>query len=103
MPDFPDLAALNDWLEQHCQDLWRGTAHGTLSGSIADVCADERAALMALPTAFDCFVEQSKRVSQTFLITFERTRSSVTAPFAQPPLQPRYSPARLYLSRPAQN
>jgi transposase len=32
MPDFPDLAALNDWLEQHCQDLWRETAHGTLSG-----------------------------------------------------------------------
>ena len=31
MPDFPNLAELNDWLEQHCQDLWRETAHGTLS------------------------------------------------------------------------
>ncbi len=65
MPDFPDLAALNDWLEQHCQDLWRETAHGTLSGTIADVWADERAALMALPAMFDGFVEQSKRVSPT--------------------------------------
>ena len=23
MPEFPDLAALNDWLEQRCQELWR--------------------------------------------------------------------------------
>ena len=44
MPDFPDLAALNAWLEQHCQDLWRETPHGTLSGSIADVWGDEQPA-----------------------------------------------------------
>lgn len=74
MPDFPDLAKLNVWLEQHCQDLWRETPHGTLPGTIADVWADERAALMTLPAAFDGFVEQSKRVSPTCLITFERNR-----------------------------
>lgn len=28
MPDFPDLAVLNAWLEQRCQDLWRETAYG---------------------------------------------------------------------------
>ena len=56
MPDFPDLAALNAWLEQHCTDLWRETQHGTLPGTIADVWADEREALMTLPAAFDGFV-----------------------------------------------
>lgn len=63
MPDFPNLMALNDWLEQHCQELWRYTAHGTLPGSIADVWADERAALMALPTAFDGFVPEQARLT----------------------------------------
>jgi len=37
MPDFPDLAALNVWLEQRCVALWRETAHGTLPGTIADI------------------------------------------------------------------
>jgi transposase len=32
MPDFSDLAALNVWLEQHCLELWRQTAHGRLAG-----------------------------------------------------------------------
>lgn len=36
MPEFPDLATLNLWLEQHCQDLWQETPHGCLPGSIAD-------------------------------------------------------------------
>jgi hypothetical protein len=98
MPDFPDLAALNAWLEQHCQDLWRDTAHGTLPGSIADVWADERAALMALPIAFDGFVEQSKRVSPTCLITFERNRYSVPASFANRPVSLRIYPERLVVA-----
>lgn len=85
MPDFPDLVTLNLWLEQRCQDLWRETLHGTLPGTIADVWADERTALMALPAAFDGFVEQSKRVSPTCLITFERNRYSVPASFANRP------------------
>jgi hypothetical protein len=65
MPDFPDLAALNAWLEQRCMDLWREIPHGRLPGSVADVWTGERAALMPLPPAFDGFVEQSKRVSPT--------------------------------------
>lgn len=77
MPDFPDLAALNDWLEQRCIALWHETAHGSLPGTIADVWAEERAALMPLPVAFDGFIEISKRVSPTCLISFERNRYSV--------------------------
>ncbi len=57
MPDFADLAALNAWLEQHCLELWAETAHGSLPGTIADVWAEERAALMPLPSAFDGFIE----------------------------------------------
>lgn len=116
MPDFPDLVALNVWLEQHCQDLWRKTPHGTLPGSIADVWADERAALMALPAMFDGFVEQSKRVSPTCLITFERHRYSVpfvlrnaspehfvrfahqSLPFANRPVSLRIYPDRLVVA-----
>jgi len=98
MPDFPDLATLNIWLEQHCQDLWRETAHGTLPGSIADVWADERTALMALPAMFDGFVEQSKRVSPTCLITFERNRYSVPASFANRPVSLRIYPERLVVA-----
>lgn len=37
---------------------------------------------MALPPAFDGFIEHSKRVSPTCLITFERNRYSVPASFA---------------------
>ncbi len=98
MPDFPDLPALNAWLEQHCQDLWRETPHGTLPGTIADVWADERAALMTLPAAFDGFVEQSKRVSPTCLITFERNRYSVPASFANRPVSLRIYPERLVVA-----
>ncbi len=80
MPDFPDLAALNAWLEQRCFGLWRETAHGTLPGTIADVWAEEQAALMPLPVAFDGFIELSKRVSPTCLISFEREEDQGNGP-----------------------
>jgi hypothetical protein len=98
MPDFPDLPALNAWLEQHCQNLWHETPHGTLPGTIANIWAAEKAALMALPTAFDGFVEQSKRVSPTCLITFERNRDSVPASFANRPVSLRIYPERLVVA-----
>ena len=62
-PDFPNLEALNNWLEDRCTVLWSETAHGSLPGSIADIWEAEKPALMPLPTAFDGFVELSKRVS----------------------------------------
>ena len=77
MPTFPDLTALNAWLEQRCLELWREIPHGRLAGSVADVWVDEQPALMPAPPAFDGFVEQSKRVSPTCLISFERNRYSV--------------------------
>lgn len=42
MPAFPDLDALNAWLEERCKLLWTETAHGRLPGSIADVWEAEK-------------------------------------------------------------
>jgi transposase len=98
MPDMSDLAALNTWLEQRCIELWRDIPHGGLPGTVADVWADEQAALMPLPTAFDGFVEQSKRVSPTCLISFERNRYSVPASFANRPVSLRVYPDRIVVA-----
>ena len=97
MPAFPDLDALNVWLEDRCKALWAETAHGSLPGSIADAWEVEKPALMALPTAFNGFVEHSKRVSPTCLITFERNRYSVPASFANRPISLHVYPERLVI------
>ncbi len=103
MPDFPDLAALNAWLEQRCMELWQQTQHGTLPGTIADVWAAERTALMPLHVAFDGFIELSKRVSPTCLISFERNRYSVPASFANRPVSLRIYPDRLVVAAESNN
>jgi transposase len=98
MPNFPDLAALNAWLEQRCTELWSQMPHRTLPGTIAEVWAEERTALMPLPPAFDGFVEQSKRVSPTCLISFERNRYSVPTSFANRPVSLRIYPERIVVA-----
>lgn len=98
MPSFPDLAALNAWLEGRCIGLWHETAHGTAPGTIGDVWVAEKAALMPLPVAFDGFIEISKRVSPTCLISFERNRYSVPASFANRPVSLRVYPDRLVVA-----
>ena len=98
MPNFPDLAALNAWLERRCLELWREIPHGRLAGSLADAWAEEQPALMPVPPAFDGFVEQSKRVSPTCLISFERNRYSVPASFANRPVSLRVYPDRLVVA-----
>ena len=94
-PVFPDLAARNEWLEERCKLLWAETTHGTLLGSITDVWETEKSALMSLPTMFNGFVEERKRVSPTCLITFDRNRYSVPASFANRPVSLRIYPERL--------
>jgi hypothetical protein len=69
-----------------------------LPRTIAEVWAEEKAALMPVPPAFDGFVEQSKRVSPTCLICFERTRYSVPASFANRPVSLRVYPDRLVVA-----
>jgi hypothetical protein len=53
---------------------------------------------MPLPLAFDGFVEQSKRVSPTCLITFESNRYSVPASFVNRPVTLRVYPDRLVIA-----
>lgn len=65
------------------------------TGTIDEIRADERAALMPLPPAFDGFIELSKRVSPTCLITFDRNRYNVPASFANRPVSARVYPDRL--------
>lgn len=95
MPVFDTLDDLNQWLEERCIALWAETAHQTLPGSIADVWEAETPTLMTLPPAFDGFVEHSKRVSPTCLVTFERNRYSVPASFANRPVSLHVYPDRL--------
>lgn len=95
LPTFPDLAALNDWLEARCLALWQELPHPTQTGrTIAAVWQEERAALMAAPAPFDGFVEHTKRVTPTCLVHVDRTRYSVPANFANRPVS-----VRLYAER----
>jgi hypothetical protein len=98
LPSFPDLAALNAWLEQRCIEQWGQIQHGILPGTIADAWTDEVASLMPLGRTFDGFVEHAKRVSPTCLIHFERNRYSVPASFANRPVSLRVYPDRIVIA-----
>ena len=98
MPSFPDIDALNAWLEEQCIAQWDDIQHGGLPGSVADVHAEELASLMPVGRPFDGFVEHSKRVSPTCLVTFERNRYSVPASFANRPVSLRVYPDRLVIA-----
>lgn len=98
VPAFATLAALNDWLEARCTALWREIDHGKLPGTIEDIWTQERALLMPLPRPFDGFVEHTKRVSPTCLVTFERVRYSVPASYANRPVSLRVYAERIVLA-----
>jgi transposase len=98
LPSFPDIDALNAWLEERCIAQWQQVQHGVLPGSLADVHTDEVASLMPLGRPFDGFVEHSKRVSPTCLIHFERNRYSVPASFANRPVSLRVYPERIVIA-----
>ena len=97
-PSFPSLAALNDWLETRCRELWAQSAHVSQPGSVADAWAEEGRQLMPLPRPFDGFVEHPKRVSPTCLIHFDRNRYSVPASFANRPVSVRVYPERVVVA-----
>lgn len=81
-PRFDSLDAVNAWLEARCIDLWHDIRHPELPMTVAEVWAEELRALMPTPCRFDGFVEHSKPVSPTCLVSFERCRYSVPASFA---------------------
>ena len=98
LPSFPDLDALNAWLEVSCIEAWRQIVHGNLPGTVADVHATEIPSLMPLGRSFDGFVEHTKRVSPTCLVAFERNRYSVPASFANRPVSLRIYPERIVIA-----
>ncbi len=95
LPNFPDLDALNAWLEARCVAQWGQIVHGGVPGSVADAHAGEVQSLMALGRPFDGFVEQTKRVTPTCLVHFDRNRYSVPASFANRPVSLRIYPERI--------
>ncbi|OZT19302.1 Mu transposase domain-containing protein, partial [Salmonella enterica] len=56
--------------------------HAELDRTVQEDFADEQGELMALPNAFDAFVEQTKRVTSTCLVHHEGNRYSVPASYA---------------------
>ena len=98
VPAFPSLDALNVWLEERCKALWSDISHGKLPGTLHDAWRDEQRELMPLPRPFDGFIEHAKRVSPTCLITFERTRYSVPASYANRPVSLRVYADRLVVA-----
>ena len=97
-PSFPSLAALNDWLEARCRELWAEIPHGAQPGSVADVWREEAQHLAQRLRPFDGFVEHAKRVSPTCLIHLERNRYSVPASFANRPVSVRVYPERVVIA-----
>lgn len=95
MPAFESLEALNQWLELACGKLWQN-AHPQLSNqSIERVWHQEQRTLMKIDAMFDGFIEQTKKVSSTCLVTFERCKYSVPASFANRLVSLHVYPARL--------
>jgi len=97
MPNFPSLNALNDWLEQRCQEFWRQTPHGLQRGTIEDAWREEALVLMSIPRPFDGFVEMTKRVTPTCLVHLDRNRYSVPASFANRPVSMHVYPDRIVI------
>jgi hypothetical protein len=86
VPPQPSLEALNQWLAARCASLWHEISHPTESMTIATAFAQEKSHLMPVGQAFDSYIEHTKRVSPTCLITFDRNRYSVPASFANRPV-----------------
>jgi transposase len=102
-PPFKSLIELNQWLQEQCQGLWQETAHPVFRvRSLSECLEDERPLMMPVPSAFDGFIEHSKRVSSTCLITFEHNRYSVPASFANRVISLRVYPVRLVIVAEAQ-
>jgi len=102
-PSFDSLAELNHWLEARCKALWTEIKHPEYpTRTVAQVWAEEEKRLMAVPAPFDGYVEHTKRVTSTCLITFENNRYSVPATFANKPISLRVYANRLVIVAEAQ-
>lgn len=89
VPPMKSLDELNAWLTNECFRLWKQVKHPEADITVWDAWEIERPHLMRNGRPFDGFVEHTKRVSPTCLVTFERNRYSVPASFANRPVSVR--------------
>jgi hypothetical protein len=77
-PKFPDLGALNAWLESQCLELAQRRAHPEIRGAtVWEVYQAERARLLPLPSPFAAYRAIETRASSTGLVRFDANRYSV--------------------------
>jgi hypothetical protein len=89
VPPMKSLDELNAWLTNECFSLWKQVKHPEADITVWDAWEIEQPHLMRNGRPFDGFVEHTKRVSPTCLVTFERNRYSVPASFANRPVSVR--------------
>ena len=68
MPSFPDIAALNVWLEEQCVAQWGQIQHGVLPGTVADAHAAEVASLMPLGSLMEDYADSASIIAQLDLV-----------------------------------
>jgi transposase len=78
---FASLTELNDWLALRCREL-TSRRHPLQHRPIAEVFAEEQAALRHIVAPFDGYVEDMLRVSSTCLIRVDYNRYSVPSALA---------------------
>ena len=81
IPNFPSLAALNDWLETRCRELWAEIPHGAQPGHGRRRLARGSAA----PDAASPAVRRLRRIRQAGLADVPRSIWSATATACRPP------------------
>ncbi len=102
-PKFADLAELNDWLTEQCENLAARHRHPEFpERTVAEVFAEERERLVAVSTMFDGYKEIAARVSSTALVSFDRNRYSVHTSAAGKAVMVRAYADRVVLARDGQ-
>jgi transposase len=96
LPRVSTLTELNEWLEAQCIKDWQTRKHPQFSDrTIEDVWYQEQRQFMKVTAPFDGFIEHSKKVSSTCLVSFDRNRYSVPASFANRRISLHVYPSKL--------
>ena len=98
VPAFATLAASTTGWRRVARPCGAEIDHGKLPGTIAGRLDAGAGTADAAAAPFDGFVEHTKRVSPTCLVTFERVRYSVPASFANRPVSLRVYAERIVVA-----
>jgi hypothetical protein len=78
---FTDIAELNDWLEQRCQQMGEKPHPQDKDRSINAVFSEEQRALRPAMSRFDGYYERICRVQRTSIINYDRNQYSVPSTY----------------------